>query len=100
MNAKCANNGAVACKYIHTFGSLCVRVGVCVCVCKNSETKYPFAWLLTNKKRNNVERTDENDQRVLAASAAAAARKAEFVAAAKRTLCRTALNRGAPRGPA
>lgn len=72
----------------------------CVCVCKNSETKYPFAWLLTNKKRNNVERTDENDQRVLAAAAAAAARKAEFVAAAKRTPCRTALNRGAPRGPA
>lgn len=67
---------------MHTFGSLCVRV----CVWKNSETKYPVAWLLTNKKRNNVERTDKNDQRVLAA--AAAARKAEFVADAKYTLCR------------
>lgn len=47
----------------HTLRSTCVCVSVCVC--QNSETKYLVAWLLTNKRRNNVERTDENDQRVL-----------------------------------
>lgn len=57
MNAKNANSGAVP--YISIY--VCVRA----CVCQNIETKYLVAWLLTNKKRNNVERTDENDQRVL-----------------------------------